>query len=71
MRKKRYWFAMLPAVFMIVTTLASLVILLKKYLSQSKYILSATDVLLFVLALGIIALAGKTFLGPRDRKEET
>jgi carbon starvation protein len=61
LRKRKYWFAMAPAVFMIVTTLASLVILFRMYMKQSLYILCATDVLLFVLAIGVIVLAVRTF----------
>jgi carbon starvation protein len=64
LRKRRYWFAMLPAVFMIVTTLASLVILFQNYMRKSNYILSVTDVLLFILAIGVIVLAVKVFLKP-------
>jgi carbon starvation protein len=64
LKGKRYWFAIIPAVFMIVTTLASLVILFRNYMRQSNYILSATDVLLFVLAIGVIVLALKTFFKP-------
>ncbi|MBN1291539.1 MAG: carbon starvation protein A [Candidatus Latescibacteria bacterium] len=64
MKGRKYMFALIPAVFMIVTTMASLVILLKNYISQSNYILIVTDVLLFCLAIAVIILAVKTFLRP-------
>lgn len=63
-RKRKYWFTIIPAVFMIVTTLASLVILFQNYMSKSNYILAVTDVLLFILAIGVVALAAKTFFKP-------
>jgi carbon starvation protein len=65
LRGRKFAFAILPAIFMIVTTLASLVILLQKYLGQSNYTLAATDVLLFLMSFGVIILAVKTFFGPK------
>lgn len=65
LRGRRFAFAMLPAIFMIVTTLASLVILLQKYLLHSNYTLAATDILLFLMSFGVIILAIKTFFGPK------
>ncbi len=64
LKRRKYFFALLPAVFMIVTTMASLVILFFNYLRQSKYLLVATDILLFLLAIGVIVLAVRTFLRP-------
>ena len=64
LKGKKYWFTILPAAFMLVTTLASLVILFQNYMSKSNYILSVTDALLFILAIGVIALAVKTFIKP-------
>ncbi|MFC1693820.1 carbon starvation protein A [Candidatus Latescibacterota bacterium] len=64
LRKRSYLFALVPAVFMIVTTMASLIILLKKYINQSNYILIVTDILLFILAIAVIVLAVRTFFRP-------
>ena len=61
LRGRRYAFALLPAVFMIGTTLASLVILLTGYLRKGNAILAVTDVLMLVLAAGVVALAVRTF----------
>lgn len=61
LKGRRYAFALVPAVFMIVTTLASLVILLRGYIAQRNYILATTDVLMMVLAAGVVALAIRTF----------
>jgi carbon starvation protein len=68
---KKFAFALLPAVFMIVTTLASLIILLRNYISKSNYILSVTDILLFILALAVIWLAIKTFMKPVPAESES
>jgi len=64
LKRKKYFYTIIPAVFMIVTTLASLIILLRKYVSQSNYILMMTDILLFLLSIGVIVLAVRTFLRP-------
>jgi carbon starvation protein len=61
LRRRRYAFALVPAAFMIVTTLASLVILLRGYIARQNYILAVTDILMLVLAIGVVVLAIKTF----------
>jgi carbon starvation protein len=61
LRKKKAWFTFIPAIFMLVTTLASLGILFAQYLRQKNYILAAADVLLFGLAVGVVLLVGKSF----------
>jgi len=56
-KKGSQWlFALLPALFLLVTTLASLYTLLKKYLSESNYLLIGGDIILIVLALGMASL---------------
>jgi len=63
LRGKRNWFTVWPAVFMILTTVASLLILLwNKYLPQRNYILIGMDILLLVFAGGVTSLALKTGL---------
>lgn len=57
-RSRPSWFATLPALFMMATTLVSLwQLLVGKYIPGHKYPLIATDVVLMILALGIIVLA--------------
>ncbi len=63
-RKRQFWFTLVPAAFMIVTTLASLVLLFMKYMKQSNTVLAITAVLLFIMALGVVGLAVKTFIRP-------
>jgi carbon starvation protein len=64
LRGKKYAFALLPALFMILTTLASLIILLNKYIAQQNIILIATDILLLVLSAGVAVLVVRTFFKP-------
>ena len=59
------WFTLLPAAFMMATTLYSLVLLFPRYLHSGSYLLVGADVLLFVLALGVIGLAIRTYVRPR------
>jgi len=68
LHKRKFMFAFLPAVFMVVTTIASLFILLRKYLAQSNYILSGTDIVLLLLSIGVIVLAYRTFTKPAETR---
>jgi carbon starvation protein len=61
LRKRRNWFTLVPAVFMIATTLVSLGILLSGYIRKGNYVLIAADLLLFALSAGVVALSLKTF----------
>jgi carbon starvation protein len=65
LRKRRNWFTLAPAVFMIVTTLVSLGILLAGYVRTGNYILMAADLLLFALSVGVVLLSVKTFMRRR------
>ena len=65
LRRKKATFTLIPAAFMMATTLASLVILFRQYWLEKSYLLVAADILLFVLALGVIVLVAKTFLGKK------
>jgi carbon starvation protein len=63
LRKKRHWFTLAPAWFMVATTLVSLVILLVGYVRKGSYILVGADLLLLALSAGVVTLAVKTFTG--------
>jgi carbon starvation protein len=65
LRGKKTAFTLIPAVFMIATTLASLGILLREYIQKKTYVLVAADGLLFILAIGVVVLVLKTFLKKR------
>jgi carbon starvation protein len=62
LRKRRNWFTLVPAVFMVATTLASLGLLLAGYIRKGSYVLVAADILLLALSAGVVALSLKTFL---------
>jgi len=59
---KKYFFALFPALFMLATTITSLVILFLDYVKKSNYILIAVDLLLFLLSLGVVVLAVNIFV---------
>lgn len=65
LRKKKNSFTLIPAIFMIATTLASLIILLMKYYQTKSYALILADLLLLVLSAGVIWLVLKTFFKPK------
>jgi len=65
LKGRKFAFTLLPAVFMIATTIASLGILFMNYIKERNYILMTTDILLFALALGAIVLVVKVFFGKK------
>ncbi len=69
LKGKKYFFALYPAIFMIVTTMTSLIILLYSYIQTRNYILIFVDILMFILAVGVTILVIKTFLKPMRQKE--
>ena len=66
LRGKKANFTLIPAGFMMATTLASLAILFRQYLREKSYLLVAADILLFVLAISVIVLVVRTFVGKRS-----
>jgi carbon starvation protein len=62
LRKKKTTFTLVPAVFMFLTTLASLSILLASYIRKRNYVLIAADLTLFLLSIGVIGLFVKMFV---------
>ncbi len=67
LRKKKNFFTLIPAVFMLLTTIGSLFILMRNYIRSRSYLLIAADVLLMVLAAGVVWLVVKKFFKPKDR----
>jgi carbon starvation protein len=55
------YFAAIPAGFMILTTITSLSILLKRYIESRNLTLTITDILLLILAIGVVILTFKYF----------
>jgi carbon starvation protein len=61
---------LIPALVMIVTTLASLTyFLFVKYLPEGNVILAVTDIILLTLAVSVMALSLKQFLAFRGMSE--
>ncbi len=58
--RKKNVFLLIPAFFMIVTTLFSLVFLLKRYFLGHNYLLLGADILMIVLSCGLIVIAVKS-----------
>jgi carbon starvation protein len=71
LRRRRNWYTLVPAVFMVATTLVSLGILLGSYIRKGNAVLVAADLLLFALAAGIVVLFLKTFLKKRGEAGES
>jgi len=69
LRRKKNMFTLLPAGFMISTTIASLIILMGNYIRGKNYTLILADALLMVLSAGAIWLFLKTFLKKKGRPE--
>jgi len=68
-RGRNFWFTILPAIFMLATTLASLLLLLfTKYLPAQNWPLILADLLLLVLAFALSAQALQLFI-KRPKKE--
>ncbi len=60
-RRKVAWMIILPAIFMMVTTIASLLILPKFLIEKKAYLLVVMDFALLALSLGVIYVAATTF----------
>jgi len=63
----RAWFTALPAIFMIITTVTSLLFLLNRYVSSQNWILTAADVLLILLSLGVVVMTFRYFYNLRTK----
>jgi carbon starvation protein len=66
-KSKKAWFTAIPAAFMVITTITSLVILLGRYISFGNWTLAITDVMLLILAAGVVVLTFRYFYGLRAR----
>jgi len=69
-KRKRCWFTIYPALFMLATTFASLFMLLfGKYLPAGNFPLVIADVLLILLSFGVFGKAVNVFIEHRREKE--
>lgn len=75
-RRRQAWFTIIPAVFMVITTVGALLMLLGKFVGQVQTMenisgpatLLVMDVLCLGLAVGVVFLAVKAFYRIRDAK---
>jgi len=82
-RRRQAWFTMLPAIFMIVTTMGALFMLFTKYWTQTSALLAKSgdisgpatllvmDILCIGLAVGVVVMATQAFLRFRSGQVET
>jgi carbon starvation protein len=65
---RSFAFAGLPALFMLATTFASLTLLLPKYMKDGNWALVVADLVLYALAIGVVALTIRFFAAERKRR---
>jgi carbon starvation protein len=65
LRRRKAGFTLVPAVFMMATTLASLGVLFAQYLKQRNWLLLGADIVLFLLAIGVVVMFMRAFTGKR------
>jgi carbon starvation protein len=71
-RKRATWFTIIPAVIMIVTTIAALSYkLFTDYIPHYNLLLAAIDILLLILSVGVIRLSIKKLVQPADSPGES
>jgi carbon starvation protein len=62
-KHKQYSFTMIPAIFMLVTTIVMLVmVLVKTYIPTSNHLLTVIDLILIVLSAGVVWLSVKAMI---------
>ncbi|HXK61312.1 MAG TPA: carbon starvation CstA family protein [Acidobacteriota bacterium] len=66
-KSRKYWFTAIPAAFMIVTTLTSLVILLNRHIEAANFTLAIADIILMILGVGVVVLTFRYFYNLRAR----
>ena len=62
---KRIWFTLLPALFMMVTTIYALWMLIQKNVQAKEWMIAATAILLFTTGLAFVFMTGRFFLRSR------
>jgi len=70
-RKKRAWFTLIPSAFMTITTITSLIILLKRYFAAKSYTLIFTDILLLAFSIGVVVMGIKALAKMRNQQLKT
>jgi len=60
-KARKAWVTAIPAAFMVLTTIVSLVLLLDRYIAKENWALAFTDVLLLVLSIGVVVMTFRYF----------
>lgn len=63
LKNKKHLFTLIPALFMTLTTFASLATLFIGYVKEGNWVLMVTDILLFAMAVGVMVLAVRILIG--------
>ena len=66
-KSKKYWFTAIPAAFMVLTTLTSLIFLTGRYIDLRSWTLLGTDLVLLALAAGVVVMTFRFFYRMRTR----
>jgi carbon starvation protein len=70
-KSRSAWFTAVPAAFMVITTVAALVFLLKRYIETGNVPLTITNIVLLILAGGVVVLTFRYFYGLRKKMAAT
>ena len=60
-KSRKAYFTAIPAAFMVITTIASLFLLLARYIERAQWALAITDIILIVLSLGVVTMTFQYF----------
>ena len=60
-KARKAYFTAIPAVFMVITTIVSLVLLLIRYIESSHWALAVTDIILIILSVGVVIMTFQYF----------
>jgi carbon starvation protein len=60
-RARQHLFALIPAIFMILTTIAALFLLIRTNVASGNLVLAVTAVILLVLSVGVVVIGATRF----------
>ncbi|HEX9615757.1 MAG TPA: carbon starvation CstA 5TM domain-containing protein, partial [Bacteroidota bacterium] len=66
-KSQKAWITAIPAGFMVLTTIFSLILLLERYVADGHWTLAATDILLLILSVGIVVKTFRYFYSLRQK----
>ena len=66
-KSRKAWITAIPAAFMVLTTIFSLVLLLERYIADANWTLAAADILLLLLSGGVVVMTFRYFYSLREK----